>query len=138
MKFNVTFQSSFPLDMSKHPEGEELAEYLASLFTRAGVTVTNIDNYEDFAWSLDTVVDGQRLFLLIGYVGDEVYEWLLQVRNYTGLLDMFRRRRIQRACESLSPIVHQVLSSDRYFSNIRWHKGDFAENKYSGTPDSEP
>lgn len=138
MKLNVTFQSSFPVDLSAHPEGEELAEYLAKTFTNAGVKITKVDNYDDFAWSLDTDADGEHLFLLMGFVGDGVCEWLMQIRNYTGLLDVFRRRRIRQACESLAPAVHQVLSNDAHFSNIRWHKGDFADNIYSATPDSGP
>lgn len=59
--------------------------------------IGQIDIYEDFAWSIDTEVEGQELFLLLGYVDDDC-EWLLQIHKYRGLLDLLRKQRL--ACAS--------------------------------------
>lgn len=135
MRLNVTFRCSLPVDKSAHPIGEELATYLGSRLTEGGVTISDIDNYEDFAWSLDTTVNGKKLFICVGHVGDGDYEWLLQIDEYTTRFwDIFRKHVALAEREQLAPRIHAILASDPHFSEIRWHVGDFAEERYTATP----
>jgi hypothetical protein len=137
MKLNVTFKSTLSVDMTAHPIGEELAEYLADRFSQRGITVEKIDNYEDFAWSLDITVDNKKLFLLLGYVGDGNYEWLLQIDEYkTSFWDLFRKNVALQQRRNLAPKVHEILASDAHINTIRWHEGYFAKEEYSDRPDN--
>ncbi len=135
MRLNVTFRCSLPLDDTAHPVGEELAEYLSRRFSDAGIPITKIDNYEDFAWLMDTTRDGKELFLLLGFVGDGDYQWLMQIDEYaSSFWHIFRRNQAIVQREALAPIVHQTLQTDENISAIRWHVGDFAEENYTSSP----
>jgi hypothetical protein len=136
VRLNVTFRSALPFDDNAHPYGEELAKYLSEKLTAVGIRITQIDNYNDFAWSLDTTVNEKPLFLLLGHVGDGDYEWLMQINAYNASFwDMFRWSGIAVAeRQQLAPLVHAVLAADSTFSKIRWHIGDFAEEGYTAIP----
>ncbi len=135
MRLNVTFKTDWEFDESKHPVGEEVAEKLSKLMSDNGIVISNIDNYEDFAWALDTRVGEKELFLLLGHVGDDPEQWLIQVASYqTKFLHMFNKKHAIEQMHSLAPKVHAVLASCEKISNILWHHGDFAD----GTPSSVP
>lgn len=136
IKLNVTFKSTLAVDMSAHPIGEELAKHLANQFTQAGITIEKIDNYEDFGWSLDTTVRNKKLFLLLGYIGDGDYEWLLQINKYkSSFWDLFRKNAALQEQRNLALKVHETLASDSHINTIKWHKGYYAKGKHSDRPD---
>jgi hypothetical protein len=133
-RLNVTFRCSLPFDGKAHPIGEEIAEYFATKFKDMNVPISKVENYDDFAWSMDTTKNGKKLFLLIGYVGDGDYEWLLQINEYSSLLHLFGRKRSQADREAVAHAVNAVLRTDNHVSKIRWHVGDFAEENYTDSP----
>ena len=134
MKFNVTFQSTFPVDIDKHPRGEELADYLAARLRERGFEIVSVDNYDDFAWSLDFKTTFSP-WLLVGHVGDGVYEWLIQINSGIGWLGRFFGRSDQQLLQSVTKSLHTILTEDACFSEIRWHEGDFAEECWSRSPE---
>ena len=137
MRLNVTFMSDFEVDLSAHPTGEELARQLGEAFSKAGISITAIDNYDDIGWSLDTTVDGQKVFLLLGYVADGDRQWLMQINPYKmRFLDLFRPKARLKECASLAVGIHEVLSSDEHINTIRWHKGHYSGEDYTDRPDA--
>ena len=134
MRLNVTFRCSLAFDDTAHPIGEEFAEYLSQRFSNAGVPISKIDNYNDFAWSMDTIRNGAKLFLLLGFVGDGDFEWLLQINEYSSFWRIFRRNQAIAEREAIAQIVSQTLQADGTISMIRWHVGDFADKNYTSSP----
>ena len=136
MRLNVTFRCSLPTDKSAHPVGEELADYLRPKLDAAGISVSEVDNYNDIGWCLDTTVGDKKLFLAVAYIDKGDSEWLLQINKYTtSVWNIFRKGYALSEREQLAPLVHSILVSDPVFSAIRWHSGDFTKGKYSLTPD---
>lgn len=133
-RLNVTFRCSLPFDDKAHPIGEEIAEYFAAKFQDMDIPISRVDNYDNFAWSMDTTKNGKKLFLVLGYVGDGDYEWLLQINEYSSLLNLFRRNRSQAEREAVAHALNAVLRADSHVSKIRWHVGDFAEENYTDAP----
>jgi hypothetical protein len=66
MRGNVTFRSTVPVKLDKHPPGEELAEYLAEKMTAGGLKTRVIDNYEDFAWWIESEAEQRMPWALLG------------------------------------------------------------------------
>ncbi|QDT07777.1 hypothetical protein K227x_62050 [Rubripirellula lacrimiformis] len=134
-RLNVTFRCDLPFDDTSHPVGEEVAEYLSRRFSDAGVPITKIGNYEDFAWSMDTKRNGKKLYLLLGFVGDGDDEWLMQINEYaSSFWHIFRRNQALPEREAISLFVDRALQTDENISVIRWHVGDFAEEGYTPSP----
>ena len=107
MRGNVTFRCTLPIDLDKHPPGEELAEWIAARMTAGGLATRVIDNYEDFAWWIESESDQRMPWALLGYVGDGPAEWLLLINSSVGWLgrllgrsDEAGRRPLARACSS--------------------------------------
>ena len=135
MRLNVTFKTSLPVDMAKHSPGEELAAYLRAKFESGGITISAIDNYEDFAWALDTEQDGKKLFILLGHTQDPDDPWLLQINEYkTRFIDIFRGDVALKQRELLAARIHSVLVADKMIDCLRWYEGDFANGNPSATP----
>jgi hypothetical protein len=137
MKFNVTFRCTLPIDLDKHPTGEELAEFLVAQFCSAGLNIHIDDNSPDYAWSLKFKDRSSTPWLLVGYVGDDVYEWLAQINSGVGWFGRLRGRADDALREEVTLKLHDILTSDNNFSHIRWHTGDFGEPGWTPTP-AEP
>jgi hypothetical protein len=136
MRLNATFRCSLATNKTAHPVGEELATYLSFKLTEGGIPISNIDNFNDIGWALDTTVLGKDLFLAVAYLGKGDIEWLLQINGYaTRFWDTFRRNVALPEREQLAPLVHLVLSSDPHFSKIYWHRGDPWKGGHATTPD---
>jgi PAS domain-containing protein len=121
---NFTFKSDYPVDLNLHPVGEEFAYYLKDRFTQAGVIIADIDNYDDIGWSLDTVVDDKKFFLLLGYLNDGEFQWLIQIREYvTRCLDLFKRKRNEAACQELAKRVYSLLENEPAIYQLARHEG---------------
>ena len=133
-RLNVTFRCSLQFDDTAHPIGEEVAEYFSRRFSEAGIPISKIDNYNDFAWSMDTNRNGAKLFLLLGFVDDGDFQWLLQINEYSSFWSIFRRNQSIAEREAISQIVNKTLQADGSVSMIRWHVGDFSEDSYTSTP----
>ncbi|MFN7892331.1 MAG: hypothetical protein ACK5OC_18690 [Pirellula sp.] len=133
-RLNVTFRCSLPFDDNAHPIGEEIAEYFAAKFKDMGIHISRVDNYDDFAWSLDTTKNGKKLFLLLGYVGDGDFEWLMQINEYSSFFNLFRRKSLRSEREAIAYAVHAVLNADNHVSKVRWHVGEFSDENYTHEP----
>ncbi len=133
-RLNVAFRCSLQFDDTAHPIGEEVAEYFSRSFSEAGIPISKIDNYNDFAWSMDTNRNGAKLFLLLGFVDDGDFQWLLQINEYSSFWSSFRRNQSIAEREAIAQIVNQTLQADGTISMIRWHVGDFSEESYTSSP----
>jgi hypothetical protein len=134
MKFNVTFRCSLPIDFDKHPAGEELAAYIAAKLSEQGLNFQHIDNHEDFAWELVLKHRSPAPWLLVGYVDDDVYEWLVLIISGTHWFDRLFGRTDQELREAVAKKLHGILTTDPHFSDVRWHQGDFGEAGWTSSP----
>ena len=134
MRYNVTFSTSYPIDLDAHPPGEELAMWLSEQLQAAGIPYESVDNSNDYAWSIDSPHKNDRAWLLLGFVDDGDFSWLLQVQSGVSFLGRLLGYGDTPQCDHLAQAIHRVLSSDHRFSSIQWHAGDFAE----GTPAAKP
>lgn len=137
MRFNVTFRCSLPIDLEKHPAGEELADYLAAKFQECGLNIHVKDNYDDFAWWLEFADQSPAPWLLVGYVDDDDYQWLVQLHSGVSWLGRLFGRSDDKLREEVAEKLHDIVSKDSNFSTVRWHEGDFSEQGWSATPGSQ-
>jgi hypothetical protein len=137
MKFNVTFRCALPIDFNKNPAGEELAEFLAAKFREHGLNIHLEDNYEDFAWELEFKDRSPAPWLLVGYVDDDVYEWLVQINSGVTRIGRLFGRSDEKLREEVAETLHAIIKSASSFSDIRWHQGDFADAGCTPSP-AEP
>ena len=134
MKFNVTFRSTYPINEVAEPVGEELADYFAEAVRRAGIDVAPIDNYEDFAWIIETGPQKKGPYILLGCIGDGDFEWLAQIYSGIGLIGKLLDNTDVDERANLAHLVHQLLVSDRRFSAIRWHENGYGPEGWSPAP----
>jgi hypothetical protein len=137
MRFNATFRSTFPVDAEAHPQGKELADFLAERLSRQGIRVFRVVNHDDFAWMIETGTKGGGPFALIGYVGDDDFEWLLQIHSGVGILRRLLGVSDVDLREALARGIHRILAEDQRFSSVRWHEGQFSEFGWSPLPDPQ-
>ncbi len=138
MRGNVTFRCTLPIDLDKHPPGEELAEWIAARMTAGGLATRVIDNYEDFAWWIESESDQRMPWALLGYVGDGPAEWLLQINSSVGWLGRLLGRSDEAGRRLFSARLHAVLTGDPAFSDVRWHVGEWSEPGWAGSTDAAP
>ena len=138
MRGNVTFRSTMPVDLDKHPAGEELAAYIAEKMTAAGLTTRVIDNYEDFAWWIESEAECRMPWALLGFIGDDPEQWLLQINTSVGWLGRLLGRSDEAGRRVFSERLHSVLSGDSTFLDVRWHVGEWTEPGWTCRADAEP
>jgi hypothetical protein len=134
MRGNVTFRSTVPVDFDEPPPGEELAEYLAEKMTAAGLKTRVIDNYEDFAWWIESEGEEQMPWALLGCVDDGPAEWLIQINSSLGWLGRLFGRSDENGRRLFTEKLHEVLENDPHFSDIRWHVKDWSHTGWSSSP----
>jgi len=133
MRLNVTFQTSLPFDMDEQPIGSAVGERISVRLRELGLAASAAENYEDFAWMIE--VGGNRApYLLVGYVGDEQFEWLAQVHTSVGWFGRLRGKSDQNECERIALALHRSLTTDDTITNIKWHDGEFSEVGWSPEP----
>jgi hypothetical protein len=131
----VTFRSSVPVDLDKHPPGEELAQYISLKLTAAGLKIRSVDNYEDFAWWIECDSDKRMPWVLLGYIGDDPEQWLITINSNVGWLGRLLGRSDLAGRQEFNKLLHSVLSNDPAFSDIRWHLDDWGQPGWSNSPD---
>lgn len=137
MRANVTFRSTVPVDFEKHPPGEELAEYIADRMTASGLKTRVIDNYDDFAWWIESEAELRMPWALLGHIDDGCAEWLLQINSSVGWLGRLLGRSDEEGRRLFTERLQSVLTGDRHFSEVRWHAGEWSDSGWSSSP-AEP
>jgi hypothetical protein len=133
MKTNVTFQTTIPVDMESYPFGEELARELLERMVRAGIPAHGLDNYNDFGWIIETSPKLSCPYVLLGYVGDGPFQWLLQIHPRIGFFARLFGKSDPTQLDHLAETLHRILAQSDDFSDIRWHAGEFGPG-YSPNP----
>jgi hypothetical protein len=134
MRGNVTFRSTVPVDFDQHPPGEELAQYIADKMTQSGLKTRVVDNYDDFAWWIESESEKRMPWALLGYVDDGPAEWLLQINSSVGWLGRLLGRSDEDGRRLFTERLHAVLSNDTCFSDVRWHAGEWGESGWTAGP----
>jgi len=134
VRHNVTFRSTIPIDVAEQPIGCPVAELIGARLRESGISVSQPENYQDFAWLLEQSDNPKGAYLLVGYVGDGPFEWLAQVHSSIGWLGRRLGRSDTSECDQIAESLQQVLVSSREFSEVRWHEGEFAESGWTPTP----
>lgn len=138
MRGNVTFRCNLPVDLGKHPAGEELAEWLAGRMTAGGLVTRVIDNYEDFAWWIESESDQRMPWALLGYIGDGPAEWLLQINSSVGWLGRLFGRSDEFGRRLFSERLQSVLVGEPAISDVRWHVAEWSDSGWASSPGAEP
>ena len=138
MRGNVTFRCTLPVDLDKHPPGEELAEWIAARMTAGGLVTRVVDNYEDFAWWIESESNWRMPWALLGYIGDGPAEWLLQINSSVGWLGRLLGRSDEEGRQLFSERLHAVFASEPAFTDVRWHFGEWSKPGWASVPDAEP
>jgi len=94
-----------------------------------------VEMYEDVAWIMKTGPRGRGPDVVVGYLWDGEYEWLVQIGSGVGLIGRLLGRSDLEAREQIVQLLHQLLTKDKRFSDVRWHEGDFAKPGWSPTPE---
>jgi len=134
MRYNVKFQSS--ISEKEPPLGENLARSIVAAHRSKDVDIELIDSYEDFAWWLEGSGNKPRPWILVGFVDDGAYQWLLQINSGSSWFQRLRGRTDAEQRDSIALAVHDILTQGEDFSNIRWHEGDFADENWTDCPDA--
>lgn len=134
MRSNVTFRSTLLVDFDKHPPGEELANYIAEEMTAGGLKTQVIDNYEDFAWWIESEEELPMPWALLGYVDDGPAQWLIQINSSVSWLGRLFGRSDEEGRRLFTERLQAVLMRDSHFTDIRWHVGEWSESGWSSSP----
>ncbi len=134
MRCNVTFRCTLPVDLDKHPPGQELAVYIADKMTQSGLKTSVVDNYEDFAWWIESESNQGMPWGLLGYIGDGLAEWLLQINSSVGWFGRLLGWSDEQGRKMFAERLHAVLSSDPSFSDVRWHLAEWDGSEWSSSP----
>lgn len=134
MRANVTFRSTIPVDLDQHPPGEKLAQYIADKMTQSGLKTRVVDNYDDFAWWIESESEQRMPWALLGFVDDGSAEWLLQINSSVGWLGRVFRRSDEDGRRLFTERLHAILSNDPSFSDVRWHVGEWGESGWTASP----
>jgi hypothetical protein len=118
----VSFRADFPDD----PDPEEsrckaLGEYLIAALPRAGVPVLAADSWRDAGWSIDCRIDDRVLYVIVTYPGAPDIDYVLCCTSNVGFFDWLRGRNDASARWTLARIMHQILTNDPRFADIRWY-----------------
>jgi hypothetical protein len=134
MRDNVTFRSTVPVDLDKHPPGEELARYIADKLTESGMKIREIDNYEDFAWPIEFESDQTMPWAILGYVDDGAAQWLLQINSSVSWFGRLLGNSDEPGRRMFTERLHALLTNDSNFSDVRWHLGDWNHTDWTAGP----
>ena len=90
----VTFCSRLPKANPENPDlpGYGIARRLEEGLRRLGFMDLKLDNWRDVGYSLDCVIDGRPVYLLVSYVGQGPREWALCCTSDRGLIAKLLRR----------------------------------------------
>lgn len=122
-----------PIDREARPQGEELASRIVNLLRDHAIDASPPENYDDFAWSSDIRLGDANPWLLIGFVGDDDYQWLAQIHSGFSWFGRLLGKSDEAARNVLATTLHDVLSTSAEFTTVRWHEGEFGEG-WSASP----
>lgn len=123
---HVTFNADSPNDAQWDesgvllvPSGEGITSVIRASLVDNNIQCSNILQRSFYGWEFDFCIDSMNFFCVL-----QAYEsgqWLLicELRN-CGWRDIFFSKRGDTMSTGLN-LIHQVLSLDSRFSNIRWH-----------------
>ncbi len=137
MKFNVTFQSTIAIEYENYPLGKELAQCLTQRLRQKGIEVSEVGSHQDFAWSITTGLAGRGPYLLLGFIGDGVYQWLIQIHSGIGWFGRIAGKSDLVLREKVARELQRILVSEPIFSDIRWHEAAFGDTGWSEAPEVE-
>ena len=129
MRHILDFKTRFPeLSEYDHPKGYSIAKFLYAELAKAQFDVQPPENYDDFAWSVDCNIDGEKVFFFVGYLGTKVTDWQLIICSNIGLIGRLLRHNDEKERAKLAKAIHSILSNDEKFSDLKWFQ------KYPGNP----
>ena len=130
---HATFDAGFPEDAQwdvngtpLKPAGEGVTSAIRAGLLNRGIRCTDILQRSFYGWEFDCDVDGRSFICVVqAYEGDK---WLLICEPRRSLWQELFSRNDDQELGAASTTMHEVLTSDSRFSNVRWHhrekKGD--------------
>ena len=121
MRYILTFKTDFPESSEfDYPKGYSVAKFLQNELARKGIKVHTMDNYDDFAWSVDCQINDKNIFFFVSYLGSKQSEWQLIVCSIIGFFGRFFGWKNENERSILANAIHDILTKDNRFSDLKW------------------
>ncbi len=138
MRTEVSFQTTTDEPLEQNPAGD-LATWLSNELLAAGLQTSKPENV-DYAFALRCHVDGRDFYLLVGYVGDGIRQWLVSTNSGLGWLKRLLGASDKTEHARLTREIHRVLSTNDAISDIQWYTvddwNDDPDNRWAETPNN--
>ena len=112
----------------EHPRGYALCSFIQRKLMQAALDVSMPENYRDIAWSVDCIINSKKVFFFVGYLGTKLTDWQLIVCSGSGIISKILGHKDEEERLALANIIHEILSKDERFSDIKWY------SRYADTP----
>ena len=114
-----------------------LIELVKQAIVSLGAVAENLQPL-DYAQHVNIKLDGKAYYVMCGYVGDELRQWMVSVDRTRGFIDtIFGKRGIDDSDKAITSAIHKALNG-RGATNIRWYTvkdwNANAAEAYSATP----
>ena len=130
---NAEFAADFPDDMvEKDGEivqfpGRNVAEALAGMLRAKGYQPSPLLDEAQRGWSFEVPVERRRVWLLVSQIDD----FILQTERHAGL---FPRMRDEEIHAEVLTALHEGMSADPRFADIKWRRYDEIQTDAPGRP----
>jgi len=128
----VGFVANFPVDASgSEPAGKALAQFVHSLFVKAGLNSSTPADREGWAWEIHTRDGDLEVTTIVGLVDDmeatPPRQWLVTNTCRIPLLKrLFAAANSQgsrdRMLQALCDVLHTGISRDERFEHVLWYE----------------
>ncbi len=118
-KTEVSFRS-----LSGEPPGPSRARDLAHSLVKALSSdgfACSVPEDVDYAFAFRCRVSRRDFYLLVGYVGDGIREWLVSITSDLGWLRRIFGDSDEHELRQISAVLHNILSSSDELEDVRWY-----------------
>jgi hypothetical protein len=124
---HISFTADPPEDSGEpHPPGHDIARWLCQRLAELGWRVKGVEAWRGVGWSVVGCIEDRRFSLDLAYVGDGPRQWLLSCGVAKGRGPAVQRRlQQQEDVNTLAQTVHQTLSDEPRFGELRWYTQGF-------------
>lgn len=132
----VSFSADFPDDSQWDEDGTEIvvggrriAETIRRKLEQQGICCLDVSQHEAFGWGFDTIVDENRVWILLTASSEG---WLFQLIQRTSLLRRLLGLSKKGAFERLQTKLREILTADKRFSQVSWYTRDGYDRGMNG------
>ncbi len=132
----ATFEADFPDDATwdEHgvpivPGGNAIADTIRESMMKRLVQCSVVRQHSFYGWAFNLTINASHFLCIIQYPGP----WLVTCEPKTSVLKKLWRRGSDDDLAKAITILHEILSSDRRFSDVQWFtREDYEQGASSG------